>query len=406
MPENLITTKKLSNTFWTAFFNAFLLPLSRFINQQIAYMQLLSKTFHGLEDILAQELKEIGAQNIVTHKRAVAYEGDKAMMYRANMALRTALNVLMPIKEFTIENQNDFYEKVRAIDWGQYFKVRKTILVNATANSPIFDHSHFLELRTKDAIADYFSDKAGRRPNVDKENPQVRIDVYLSNNNCTISLNSSGEALFKRGYRAHHGQASLNEVLAAGMVLKTGWKGQNELVDPFCGSGTILTEAALIAANIRPGSYRTQFGFEHWIDFDRKILELVQEEDDQKKIEVPILGVDNSPRQIGFSKANIQSAFLQKYIAVQTGDFESVQGEDERGTIITNPPYDKRVKTHEIDRLYRRFGDHLKQQFKGYDAWVLSGNDHAIRNIGLKTNSRTVLFNGPIETRLCEYKLF
>lgn len=369
-------------------------------------MQLLSKTFHGLEDILARELEILGAKNITKHKRAVAYEGEEAMMYRANLALRTALNVLRPVKTFTIENQDDFYQQVREIPWDQYFKVRKTILVNATSNSTIFDHSHFLALRTKDAIADYFTDHAGRRPNVDKEQPQVRIDVYLSDNSCTISLNSSGEALFKRGYRVHHGQASLNEVLAAGIVLKSGWNGKTELVDPFCGSATILTEAALIAANIRPGVYREKFGFEHWNDFNRKLFEEVQEEDDQKKIEVPILGVDNSPKQIGFAKVNINSAFLQKYISVQSGDFESIQGEDEQGIIITNPPYDKRVRTSEVEKLYRRFGDHLKQQFKGYNAWVLSGNDHAIRNIGLKTNSRTVLFNGPIETRLCEYKLF
>jgi putative N6-adenine-specific DNA methylase len=369
-------------------------------------MELLAKTFHGLEDLLVKEIEEIGGAKIEKLNRAVSFEGDTKVMYRANIALRTALNVLRPIKKFTIENQNDFYEKVRAIEWDTYFKVRKTILVSATVNSEIFDHSHFLALRTKDAIADYFTDKAGRRPNVDKEDPQVRIDVHLNENEATISLNSSGEPLFKRGYRVHHGKASLNEVLAAGMILKTGWKGETELIDPFCGSGTLLTEAALIAANIRPGEYREQFAFEHWLDFEKKLLEEVKDEDDQRKIEVPILGVDIEPKQIGFAKANIQSAFLQKYISVQKGDFESIQGEDDRGMIITNPPYDKRVQIDEIKTLYRRFGDHLKQQFKGYDAWIVSGNDMALRNIGLKTNSRQILYNGPIESKLCHYQLF
>ncbi|MDA3865275.1 MAG: THUMP domain-containing protein [Salinivirgaceae bacterium] len=369
-------------------------------------MKLVSKTFLGLEETLAQELRELGAQNVEILNRAVSFEGDKAMLYRANLALRTALNVLMPIKTFTIESQQDFYDQVRSIDWQQYFRVRKTILVNATTNSTIFDHSHFLELRTKDAVADYFTDVARRRPNVDKENPQVRIDVHLKDKECTISLNSSGQALFKRGYRKHHGEASINEVLAAGIVLQSGWRGENELIDPFCGSGTILTEAALIAANIRPGVYRDQFAFEHWLDFERKVLEEVQEEDEQVKIEVPILGVDISPKQIGFAKANIESAFLQKAISVQVSDFSSIQGEDEQGTIITNPPYDKRVKADEVEKLYRRFGDHLKNEFKDYNAWIISGNPQALKNIGLKTSARITLFNGPIESKLCHYELF
>lgn len=369
-------------------------------------MKLVAKTFLGLEETLAQELTDLGAENVQVLNRAVSFEGDKAMVYRSNLALRTALSVLMPIRTFTIENQNDFYEQVRQIDWQQYFRVRKTIIVNATASSTIFDNSHFLELRAKDAIADYFTDTVKRRPNVDKENPQVKIDVYLSDKECTISLNSSGQPLFKRGYRIHNGLASINEVLAAGIVLQSGWRGQHELIDPFCGSGTLLTEAALIAANIRPGVYRSQFAFEHWIDFDKKLYEEVQEEDDQRKIEVPILGVDISAKQIGFAKANIQSAFLQKYISVQPGDFSSIQGEEERGTIITNPPYDKRVKADEVGQLYRRFGDHLKNEFKGYDAWLISGNPIALKHIGLKTSSRTILYNGPIESKLCKYDLF
>lgn len=369
-------------------------------------MEFVAKTFHGLEDVLAQELRKIGAGNIEKLNRAVAFEGDKALMYRANLALRTALNVLHPVKKFTIENQNDFYEQVRSINWPSIFKVRKRFVVNATVNSAIFDHSHFLALRTKDAIADYFSDAVGRRPNVDRDNPQVRIEVHLMDKACTISLNSSGDPLFKRGYRLHHGNASLNEVLAAGIVLKSGWHGQTELIDMFCGSGTLLTEAALIAGNIRPGLYRQEFAFEHWNDFDPDLFEKIRDEDDQCKITVPILGVDHSSKQIGMAKANIQNAFLQKHIAVQKGDFESIQGEEANGTIITNPPYDKRVKTPEIKTLYRRIGDHLKQQFKGYDAWIITGNMQAIKHIGLKTNTRITLYNGPIESRLCHYKLF
>lgn len=369
-------------------------------------MKFISKTFHGLEETLAEELKNIGAKNVEILHRAVSYEGEKPLLYRSNLALRTALNVLQPVKTFQIENQNDFYEKVKAIPWKEYFKVRKTLLVNATCSSTIFDHSHFLELRTKDAIADYFSDAAGRRPNVEKENPQIRIDVHLNEKECTISLNSSGAPLFKRGYRVQHGPASLNEVLAAGMILKSGWNGQNELIDPFCGSGTILIEAALIAANIRPGIYRDQFAFEHWLDFDQQLFEEVQDEDEQQKIGVPILGVDQSPKQIGIAKANIQNAFLQKHVAVQKGDFTAIQGEDSNGTIITNPPYEKRLKTGEIIKLYKRFGDHLKQQFKGYNAWIISGNNQALKSIGLKTAQRIILYNGPIETRFCHYELF
>lgn len=369
-------------------------------------MKLVAKTFLGLEETLATEIRNMGAENVQLLNRAVSFEGDKAMMYRANIALRTALSVLMPIKTFTIENQNDFYEQVRQIDWQQYFRVRKTIIVNSSVASTIFDNSHFLELRTKDAIADYFTETVKRRPNVDKENPQVKIDVHLRDKECTISLNSSGQPLFKRGYRIHHGQASINEVLAAGVILQAGWHGQHELIDPFCGSATLLTEAALIAANIRPGVYRNNFAFEHFIGFDRKAYDEVQDEDDQRKIEVPILGVDISAKQIGYAKANIQSAFLQKYISVQTGDFSSIQGEDGAGCIITNPPYDKRVLADEIDKLYQRFGDHMKQEFKGYEAWLISGNPVALKHVGLKTSSRTILYNGPIESKLCKYELF
>ena len=369
-------------------------------------MKFVSKTFHGLEDVLAEELEKIGAEKIEKLHRAVAFEGDLALMYRANLSLRTALNVLYPILEFEVESQDQYFEKLVEFEWDKYFPGRRTFAINAVSNSEIFGHEHFLSLRTKDAVADYFKKRYGRRPNVDKDNPQIKINVHLHDNHCSISLDSSGQPLFKRGYRKFHGDASLNESLAAGLILMSGWDGTTELVDPFCGTGTILIEAALIAANIRPGTYRDTFAFEYWTQFDRKAYQEVLDEDDQHKIEVPILGVDISTQQIAAANANINSAFMQKNISVQKGDFSSVEGEGERGLIVTNPPYDKRVKVDEIQELYRRFGDHIKQNFTEYDAWIISGNMDALRHIGLKTSKRIELFNGPIESRFCQYKLY
>lgn len=365
-------------------------------------------TLAGLEDVLAGELKKIGAKQVKNQRRAVTFTGDDNLLYKANLWCRSALRILKPIKEFDIHNQDDLYHALYTIPWEDYFTVHKTILVDALVHNSVYTHSYFLALRSKDAIADRFRDKFHRRPNVAKEKPNVQINIHLTDNHCIVSLDSSGSSLHKRGYRVKNGSAPINEVLAAGMILKSGWDGNSPFIDPMCGSGTLLIEAALIAYNIPPANYRDHFCFIHWSDFDSECWENLRQEalNELKDTDTSIIGADISTDQLAVAKLNLKRARLHKDIQLYQQSISDIEPPSEAGLLMTNPPYSERVKVDNNLRLYKRLGDAMKQNFSGYKAWIVSGDLQALKNIGLKPKQKHIVYNGPIECRLAEYELY
>ncbi len=367
------------------------------------------KTFSGLENVLAKELRGIGAENIQPSRRSVSFSGTKEMMYRANMQLRTALSILKPIYTFQARSEIEFYKAVRSVRWKDYIDVNQTFAVESVVFSEYFSHSQYISLKTKDAIVDYFRGETGKRPSVDPKNPHLKVTVHISENNCTLSLNSSGQPLFKRGYRLDSHVAPLNETLAAGMVLLSGWKGDCQLIDPMCGSGTILTEAAMIAQKIPPGAFRKDFGFRFWRDFDSQLWRKIKTEANNQIINLDermILGADISPDAITISNNNIENAGLEDNIRLKISAFEDLSPPEEKGIIIMNPPYDERIKQDDIMDLYSKIGSELKHKYEGFSAWILSSNSEAINQIGLKSSEKIPLFNGPLECKYLRYDLF
>lgn len=371
---------------------------------------MLAKTFAGLEEVLRDELIGLGAENVELGNRAVSFEGTLETMYKANLCCRTALKILKPIDKFIAEDTDDLYDKIREIEWSRYMTPDTTFMVEATVNGSRFTNSRFVTYRVKDGIADHFNDLCGRRPSIRLTKSDLRLDVHIDDNRVTISLNSSGEPLSKRGYRVEATEAPLNEVLAAGILLKTGWRGDCLLFDPMCGSGTFLTEAALIAANINPGIYRESFAFEKWNDFDKELFERLYEDDsDEKTPPYRIVGSDIDPEAARIARANIKSANLEDMITVECRDFlsyDEAPGDDEPGIIVTNPPYGERLRPDDIDMLYRSIGSELKTVFKGYHVWILGYSDAAFAGIGLKPSVKYPINNGGLECTLREYVMF
>ena len=336
---------------------------------------MVAKTITGLEEVLAAELRALGANDVELLKRAVSFKGDKALMYKANQWSRTALRILKPLKSFTLVNEEDLYTELRQIPWEDYMDVHKTLAMDAVVNDSLFTHSHFVALRAKDAVVDYFRDKFGRRPSVNTENPDLRINIHLQNNICDISLDSSGTSLHKRGYRQIVGEAPMSEVLAAGLILLSGWDKQSNFLDPMCGSGTLLIEAALIANNIPPSTYREDFGFMKWKDFDAELWENLKNEafDLQTEFDYKIIGSDISERNLSSAIRNVRSAHLHKDIELSVGSFENIVPPEGTGMLITNPPYGERIQVHDIIQLYRQIGDTLKQKFAGWQTCHIVG---------------------------------
>ena len=369
---------------------------------------MFAKTFRGLEDILAEELEDLGALKVQKKTRMVEFVGDKMLMYKANFHLRTALRILKPIAEFKVKDENELYTSIQTIDWSKIFSITETFAIDSVVNSDHFSHSKYVALKTKDAIVDQFRDKFGKRPNVDTDNSDIRLNVHISNDICTISLDSSGDSLHKRGYRIKTTKAPLNEVLAAGMILLSGWDKKSTFIDPMCGSGTILIEAAMIANGIPPGIYREKFGFETWNDFDSELFEEIQEEEyEAEGSEIQVLGSDVSEIAIRFAKQNIANASLGKKINLLIKPIEGYHPPDpENGVVISNPPYGERIKKNEINNFYKVLGDTFKSSFKGYTVWILSNNFEAIKNVGLHPTKKITLFNGPLECKFLEYKIY
>ncbi len=377
--------------------------------RKINYNSLVAKTFEGLEQILADEIRELGGENIEIVRRAVKFSGTQELIYRLNLHLRTALRVLVNVHQFHVNSEQRLYQKVQDINWIDIISPDMTFAIDSVVNdSPVFRHSNFASLRAKDAIVDQIRDAVGIRPNVDAENPDVRINLLISGDECIISLDTSGESLHRRGYRVAGGKAPLNEVLAAALIKITGWDGTTPFFNPMCGSSTILIEAAMIAGNIAPGR-RRKFGFMNWKNFDRNLWKTIRQEARAKRreIEVPIYGCDIDEKQIRISFKNIEEARFDEDIAVYKKDFFTMLNKQKKSpTIVINPPYDLRLNEQDIFNLYADLGDTLKQRYLNCDAWIITANFEAVKYIGLHTNEKHRVYNGQLECTYRKYSIF
>ena len=372
---------------------------------------MLAKTFKGLEQVLATELVQLGANNVQVERRAVSFTGDKRMLYTANMCLRTASRVLVPILSFKAQKADDIYEQVKALDWSQYMTIKTTFQIDATVYSDYFRHSQFVTYRVKDAIVDYWMERENQRPSVKLEGADLYLNVHIAGDRVTLSLDSSGESLHKRGYRVANTQAPINEALAAGMLLLAGWNGQSDFYDPMCGSGTLLIEAALIARNIAPGIYRQGFAFEKWADFDVDLWDEVYNDDSrEREFKHKIYGSDAGFYAVQAATKNIQSASLQRDIEVKQIRIEELRLADtntEGALVMINPPYGERLSQDKnVLRLYQDMGTALKHQFNGATAWIISSNEDALKCVGLRPAKKIHLVNGDLECLFNKYELF
>ena len=369
--------------------------------------ELIAKTFMGLEEVLAQELTQLGANNVKIGRRMVSFTGDKEMMYRANFQLHTAIRILKPIKHFRASSADDVYEAVKNIDWSKYIERGKTFSVDSVVYSEEFRNSRFVTYKVKDAIVDQFRETTGTRPNISISNPDIRLHIHISDDQATLSLDSSGESLHRRGYRQETTEAPLNEVLAAGMILKTGWKGEKDFIDPMCGSGTLLIEAALIARNISPGVFRKEFAFEKWNDFDAELFDNIYNDDSrEREFEHHIYGYDIDMRAVNTALLNVRAAGFLKDITVKEGDFKNFKTPEKPAIMITNPPYGERISTPNLLGTYKMIGERLKHAFTGNEAWVLSYREECFEQIGLKPSLKIPLFNGSLECEFRKYAIF
>ncbi|MBA3704889.1 MAG: class I SAM-dependent RNA methyltransferase [Bacteroidetes bacterium] len=372
---------------------------------------MIAKTIFGLEDVLSTELQRLGARNVEIHNRAVGFTGDKGFMYKANLCLRTALRVLVPIKSFTVSDEKSLYDAIQSINWEDYIDVPDTIAIDTVLNSELFTHSQYLSQKAKDAIVDQFRAKHGERPSVDLDRPTLRIHLHVFQDTCSVSLDSSGESLHKRGYRDKTNLAPLNEVLAAGLVLLSGWDKRTTFIDPMCGSGTILIEAAMIANNIPPGYYREEYGFERWkkvMPFDEELYNTIFDAAINKitNHEQKIIGGELSPNVAKKAKENIKLAKVDDIVSVKNCDMKDFEVPPGRGVVIMNPPYGERMVKDNIEELYKMMGDTFKKKFSGYDCWVLSSNMEAFKQVGLRPSRKIALFNGQLECRFMKYEMY
>ena len=371
-------------------------------------MKLIAKTLYGLEKVLAEELLELGAKNVSPVNRAVMLNGDNGLLYKVNYCSATALSVLAVIAEFNIKSAKDLYFNCSMIDWGRYLGCDDTFSVTPVVKSELFPHTGYAGLVLKDAVADWFRNKTGRRPSVSASDNGLLINLHVSHEKVTVSLDSSVVPLYKRGYRAGQYAAPLNEVLAAGMIRLSGWHPDLPLLDPMCGSGTIPLEAALTASRIPPGKFRPSFGFTHWKDFDEDLFVRVKEEAEKRMItsSAIISGSDISQQAISQARTNIINAGLEDYINLSVADFSNLHKEHDRGVIIVNPPYGQRIKPDEISRLYNMIGTTLKHNFAGWDAFIITSGKDLLNEIGLKPKSKKSLYNGAIECLFARYELY
>ena len=378
--------------------------------------ELVAKTFQGLEEVLAQELIELGADNVQIGRRMVSFSGDKRMLYRANFCLRTAVRILKPIKHFTAHDADGVYQAVKDINWADYLDLTTSFSVDTTVYSTTFRNSRFVTYKVKDAIVDYFVEREGKRPNVSVSNPQIRLNIHIAEDVCTLSLDSSGESIHLRGYREASVEAPINEVLAAAIIKMSGWQCDCDIVDPFCGSGTFLVEAALIARNIYPGVFRKKFGFENWKDFEPELLsEIFEDDSEEREFHHHIYGFDLNNNAVRAALANVRAARVEDIVSVEQRDIRDFKlpapadgaaqegSEAPRRLMFTNPPYGERLHPEDITVLYKTLGKKLKQEFTGGEAWVISSKEELFDAVGLRPSLKVPLQNGSLD---CEVRKF
>jgi len=368
----------------------------------------LAKTISGLEPVLATELEELGAAEVKTLKRAVSFKGDTRLLYRVNYSCRTALRILVPLLTFEIKEQKDFYDQLYAFPWEDFLDPSQTLAVDAVISYTYFTNSQYVAQKSKDAVVDRMREKFGKRPSVDLDDPDLRINIHLYKDLCTVSLDSSGSTLNKRGYRKLAGLAPINEVLAAGLLRLSGWDNVTPLSDPMCGSGTFLIEAVMASRNIPSGYLRTGYGFMKWRDFDPELWKSVKEETDRGILitGAPVAGMDRSGRAVSAAMENIRAAGLENNIRLEQISFEDSSSLSPGGFIIMNPPYDERLKLEDNIAFYKMIGNILKRKYSGFKAWIISADLEAIKFIGLKPYKKITVFNGPLECRFCGFDLY
>ncbi len=370
---------------------------------------MVATTQQFLEPVLADELRKLGAEDIFKHNRAVSFYGNLETLYKANLCTRTALKILIPFKKFNARNEYDLYDEVKKIEWENYLDVDGTLAIHTSLSTDFFNHSQFVSQKAKDAIVDRFRDKFGRRPSVDTEKPHLSIAIHIVRDEITISFDSTAESLHRRGYRTEQTLAPINEVTAAGMVMLTEWDGKGAFIDPMCGSGTILIEAALYARNIAPGLFRKHFGFMHWKGFDAALWQKLVDDAKSRITETDtvFMGSDKTFKAIEIARANIERAGLDEDIRVSNKRFDEVKPpQGVNGLVIMNPPYGERLPIDEIGNFYKEIGDKLKQDFQGYTAWIISSNIGALKRVGLAASQRLTLFNGPLECKYYKFELY
>jgi putative N6-adenine-specific DNA methylase len=370
--------------------------------------KMIAKTFFGFEEILAKELQQLGAQEVEIGTRAVSFKGDKGFMYKANLSLRTALKILKPIYYFKAINDQNLYKGIHGIDWSKYIGENQTFVIDTTIHSDNFKHSQFVSQKAKDAIVDQFREKTGQRPSIDKDFPDLRINIHIDRDQVSVALDTSGASLHHRGYRTATNIAPINEVLAAGMLLLSGWEGSSDFLDPMCGSGTLLAEAAMIACNIPANINRKEFAFEKWNDWDNDLFDQIIDAlmKRTKEFHHTIIGYDKAPSAVQKAKDNIRNANLDDYVSIIQGDFfESKKENIGPLHMVFNPPYGERLNI-ELERFYREIGDTLKNNYPNTNAWFITANLEALKFVGLRPSRKIKLFNGSLEARLVKYEMY
>ena len=370
--------------------------------------KIVAKTFYGMEEVLAKELLDLGAQSVEIGNRIVTFMGDKGFIYKANLCLHSALKILKPIYEFKANSNEDLYNKLYNYNWNYYMNESNTFVFDSVLSGNIFTHSLFVSQKAKDALVDKFRDEKKNRPDVDLKHPDFRFHLHISNNTCSLLLDSSGESLHKRGYRVSTNIAPINEVLAAGIIKLSGWDKSCDFLDPMCGSGTFLIEAAMMASNIPANINRDEFAFEKWPDWDLDLFELIQNSQLKKvkELDIKVFGYDKSPSAIMKAKQNINQASLSDFISVdQINFYETSKASNEKLHLVTNPPYGERLKGN-IQELYKNIGDTLKTKYSNTDAWFISSNLDAMKYVGLRPSRKIKLFNGKLESRLFYFPIY
>jgi len=371
--------------------------------------KMVAKTLFGFEELVAKELTQLGAQEVKIGVRSVSFVGDKGFMYKANLALRTAIKILKPLTTFRIKDEQDLYDQVYKIPWEEYMSENGSLAVNATVHSDKFTHSQYIALKTKDAIVDRFRNIKGTRPNVDLRFPDLKINIHIDRQTCTVSFDSSGESLHRRGYKTATNIAPINEVLAAGLVMLSGWDGQCDFMDPMCGSGTILIEAAMIACNIPPNLMRKEFAFERWQDWDVDLFEKIEESllSKTRDFHHKMVGYDKSPSAVSKAIENVKNAHLEEFITIKHEDFFKTQkGGDKHLHMVFNPPYGERLESLNVEEFYGDIGSTLKHGYPGTHAWFITSNLEGLKYVGLRPSRKIKLFNAKLEARLVKYEMY